>query len=198
MSKQEELWAGKFGDDYHKRNELIDRKKFWIDVLQRLDTTNILTALEVGAGKGDNLRALDWYLLSIKELTGLELNKGACKVMQQSGFKVWNKAVLSASIVPRFDLVVTRGFLMHVPDADVSATLDRIYNWSKRYIILAEYYSPVRREVEYHGHGDALWIDDFAGKMLERYPDLKLIDYGFKYHRDGFGDETFFALEKKQ
>jgi hypothetical protein len=52
--------------------------------------------------------------------------------------------------------------------------------------------------VEYRGHADKLFKRDFAGEMIDRF-DLKLIDYGFFYHRDNyfsFGDSSWFLLEK--
>jgi hypothetical protein len=45
-----------------------------------------------------------------------------------------------------------------------------------------------------------LYKRDFAGEMLDRYPDLQLVDYGFSYHRDqNFpqDDANWFLLEKK-
>jgi spore coat polysaccharide biosynthesis protein SpsF len=45
-----------------------------------------------------------------------------------------------------------------------------------------------------------LFKRDFAGEMMDRYPDLKLLDYGFVYHRDpAFPDDdiTWFLMEKK-
>jgi hypothetical protein len=44
-----------------------------------------------------------------------------------------------------------------------------------------------------------LFKRDFAGEMLERYPDLELIDYGFVYKRDNNfpqDDITWFLLKK--
>ena len=29
-----------------------------------------------------------------------------------------------------------------------------------------------------------LFKRDFAGEMLDRFSDLRLVDYGFRYHRD--------------
>ncbi|QVL50178.1 MAG: hypothetical protein KFB96_06875 [Thiocapsa sp.] len=40
---------------------------------------------------------------------------------------------------------------------------------------------------------------DFAGEMLDRYPDLELIDYGFIYRRDPVfpqDDMTWFLLQR--
>ena len=51
----------------------------------------------------------------------------------------------------------------------------------------------------YRGHEGKLFKRDFAGELLDKYPDLKLIDYGFVYHRDtNFpqDDCTWFLLEK--
>jgi len=44
-----------------------------------------------------------------------------------------------------------------------------------------------------------LFKRDFAGEMLDRYPALKLLDYGFVYRRDPLfpqDDMTWFLLEK--
>jgi len=70
-----------------------------------------------------------------------------------------------------------------------------------RYICLAEYYNPTPMEVPYRGHSGRLYKRDFAGEMLERFPDLSLVDYGFVYHRDPnfpLDDITWFLLEKGQ
>ena len=39
----------------------------------------------------------------------------------------------------------------------------------------------------------------FAGELLDAYPDLELVDYGFQYHRDHnfpADDSTWFLLKK--
>ena len=46
-----------------------------------------------------------------------------------------------------------------------------------------------------------LYKRDFAGDMMDRYPDLKLLDYGFQYHRDYLfpvDDFNWFVLEKRE
>ena len=63
-----------------------------------------------------------------------------------------------------------------------------------------EYYSPTPVEIVYRGHSDRLFKRDFAGEMLDRFADLKLVDYGFDYHRDpvfSLGDINWFLLEKQ-
>jgi len=54
-------------------------------------------------------------------------------------------------------------------------------------------------EITYHGHKNRLFKRDFAGEMLDQFSDLKLIDYGFIYHRDltfPQDDISWFLLEK--
>ena len=41
--------------------------------------------------------------------------------------------------------------------------------------------------------------DSFAGEMLDKYTDLRLVDYGFFYHKDEsskLDDITWFLMEK--
>lgn len=203
MNKQEKLWQSGFGTEYHQRNPFEDRTSFWADVLGEDVLRDAFSVLEPGAGKGENLCAIrglreaggiqmqDW------QLTGIEVNKVAFEELRKQGIVAHNNAFLNVPLDDNsYNLVITRGFLMHVPTMALQATLAKIYNASSKYICLVEYYSPVRREVEYHGHGSALWLDDFAGKIMTMYPNLKLLDYGFKYHKDNGYDLTYFLLEK--
>jgi spore coat polysaccharide biosynthesis protein SpsF len=53
--------------------------------------------------------------------------------------------------------------------------------------------------VPYRGHTERLFKRDFAGELMDRFPDLRLLAYGFNYHRDpsfAFGDDTWFLMEK--
>lgn len=203
MNKQEKMWASGFGTEYHARNRFEDRTDFWNDVLGPDVLRDAYSVLEPGAGKGENLRAIrvlrseidihmqDW------QLTGIEVNKVAYEEMRKHNLIGHNAAFLDVPLDDKvYSLVITRGFLMHVPTGALQPTLAKIYNASSKYICFCEYYSPVRREVEYHGKGSALWIDDFAGKLMDMYPSLKLKDYGFKYRKDNGYDLTYFLLEK--
>jgi len=201
MNKQEKMWSSGFGTDYHTRNKFEDRSIFWMDVLGHRVLGDAHSVLEPGAGKGENLvaiheaRKLAFGSPTSTQCLGIEVNEQAYKELaSRTGARLG--AFLDIPLQQQYPLVITRGFLMHVPSAALNPTLAKIYNSSSKYICIAEYYSPVRREVEYHGQGSALWIDDFAHKIMEMYPDLKLLDYGFKYHKDNGYDLTYFLLEK--
>ena len=55
-------------------------------------------------------------------------------------------------------------------------------------------------EITYRGETGKLFKRDFAGEILDRFPDLALIDYGFAYRRDpNFpqDDLSWFLMEKQ-
>ena len=72
-------------------------------------------------------------------------------------------------------------------------------NHPRRYICVIEYYNPTPVTVQYRGHANMLFKRDFAGEMLDRFAGLRLVDYGFVYHRDRFpqDDLTWFLMEKR-
>ena len=76
-----------------------------------------------------------------------------------------------------------------------------MYKNTKKYICIVEYYNPTPVEVIYRGHKGKLFKRDFAGEMLDKYRNLKLINYGFVYKRDNnfpYDDINWFLLEKKK
>ena len=75
----------------------------------------------------------------------------------------------------------------------------KLYNASNKYILIAEYYNQTPIMIDYRGNKDRLFKRDFAGEILDKYPDLKLIDYGFFYNRDSnfkVDDINWFLMEK--
>ncbi len=65
--------------------------------------------------------------------------------------------------------------------------------------MVCEYYNPSPMTISYRGNEEYLFKRDFAGELMEKYPDLKLISYGFKYKRDNnyfYDDLTWFLMEK--
>lgn len=193
MKRQHAAWAGEFGNAYHLRNEPVDQTGLWAKVMRKADKVD--SVLEVGAGQGDNLHAFK-YLHPGCRVTGIDINETACKTMESRGFVAVHGVFPDVKIDNRYDLVLTRGFLIHVPTGDVDTVLDAMHGLSKRYIAIAEYYSPNRRRVSYRGYNDLLYVDDFAGRLMKRHPDLSLVDYGFEYWVDGGYDLTWFLLEK--
>lgn len=194
-AKQEEFWKGTFGDEYNARN--VGRTASNIALFARVmgRTTAVESILELGCGTGQNLEALH-YLLPQVTLLGVEINEDAarqCKVGE-----IHQRAILNPQLQLTCDMVFTKGVLIHQPPEDLPAVYERIYKSARRYVLVAEYYNPTPREVEYRGNAGVLWQRDFAGELLDLYDDLRLVDYGFSYHRGAFpqDDLTWFLMEK--
>ncbi len=205
---QERAWAGDHGDEYNRRSPGNEEANFVLfekifggihgglsGQFRPMDTI-----LELGAGQGANLRALR-RLVPGAHLTAVELNRRACEVLQgtRSADRLINESALEWEPDTAFDLVLTKGLLIHIHPDELDMAYEVIHRAARRWILLAEYYNPTQVNVLYHGRDDLLWKRDFAGDMLERYSDLRLSDYGFVYRRDRHpqDDITWFLLEKQ-
>lgn len=203
-TSQEEFWAGSFGDEYRLRNRGLDMRAANVHLFARMlkRAGRIDSCLEVGANVGMNIQALQ-SLYPHLSLFAVEINKIAA---QELGGLIGEANVTNASIfdwLPKeqVDLSFTKGVLIHIAPERLPEAYERIYNSSKRLILVAEYYSPYPVAVEYRGHSEKLFKRDFAGEMLSLYPDLRLIDYGFAYKGDPVAphdDINWFLMERSR
>lgn len=202
MNMQEKFWAGKFGDDYTYRHSDKQLIKSNINLFQKAlaKTKNIRSVIEFGANRGLNLIALNAISEHELEITAIEINQAACKELQNiNNVKVWKGSALDCIGLPAHDLVLTKGFLIHIAPAELLSMYSKIYKASNRYILIAEYFNPTPVMVTYHGQSDRLWKRDFCDDFLASFPDLKLLDYGFVYSGDPVApqdDLNWFLLEK--
>ena len=200
-TKQEEFWAGEFGDEYTGRSRGADRVAsniaLFSKVLARTDT--VKTVIEFGANIGLNLQAIR-QLLPTADLSAIEINGKAVDELQRLGYvKVYRESILDFKPDYPRDFVLVKGVLIHINPDYLPRVYDLLYGTTSRYICLAEYYNPSPVSIPYRGHEDRLFKRDFAGELLRRFVDLRLIDYGFVYHRDPKfpqDDITWFLLEK--
>jgi len=98
-----------------------------------------------------------------------------------------------------WDFVLIKGVLIHINPDELPIVYDKLAAASGRYLMVAEYYNPAPVAIPYRGHTDRLFKRDFAGEIMERHPQFKLVDYGFVYRRDpNFpqDDVTWFLMEK--
>lgn len=202
-TEQESFWAGKFGDAYIDRNQgeelLASNLNFFTKALDHIEPID--SCLEFGANIGMNLRAL--HLLFPKlQLKGIEINKAASeeltKIIGQDN--VLNQSIFDAQLNEQVDLTLIKGVLIHINPDMLPVVYQKLYDLSRRYVLIAEYYNPSPVTIPYRGHSNRLFKRDFAGEMLDLYSDLKLIDYGFGYKRDSkfpVDDITWFLLEKQ-
>ncbi len=161
----------------------------------------IKSALEIGANIGMNLKALQLLFPGI-HLKAVEINPDAAKRLVDliGESNVFKGSIFDYPNHEKVDLAMAKGVLIHINPDRLQGVYELLYKASKRFILLAEYYNPTPVAINYRGHADRLFKRDFAGEMLDKYPDLRLIDYGFVYHRDpAFPDDdtNWFLLEKK-
>ncbi|MGA1941124.1 pseudaminic acid biosynthesis-associated methylase [Arcobacter sp. YIC-310] len=199
-TEQERFWAEEFGDEYCKRNTSIIKSNinFFSKVFNRVEEVN--SVIEFGANIGMNLQALN--AISNLELSAVEINKTAVEELEKLEFiqEIYNESLLNIELSKKFDMTLIKGVLIHINPEYLKVVYEKLYNYSKKYILIVEYYNPMPVEISYRGHEGKLFKRDFAGEMLDMYKDLSLVDYGFLYHRDNNfpqDDMTWFLLEKK-
>lgn len=185
-TEQENFWAGEFGDDYINRNHeeeiIASNTVLFAKVLSRCNT--VKSCIEFGANIGMNIVALK-RLLSDVSFSAIEINTKAAEILAKiPGIEVINDSILSTHIEKNYDLVLIKGVLIHQSPDELPAVYDVLYQATRKYILIAEYFSQSPVSIPYRGHEKKLFKRDFAGEMLDLYPDLSLLDYGFVYSRD--------------
>jgi pseudaminic acid biosynthesis-associated methylase len=202
-TEQEAFWQGTFGDDYVNRNTGMRwgaaNLAFFAKVLNR--TGGIRSVLELGSNIGLNLMALR-QLLPQTKLSAIEINSKAAAELTVNvpGVELHLGSILDFQPTSQCDLVITKGVLIHINPEKLPIVYSIMYRSSSRYLLVAEYYSPRPVEVLYQGHSGKLFKRDFAGEIMDRFPDLALADYGFVYHRDpnfAQDDINWFLMEKR-
>ena len=200
-TEQEKFWKGDFGTVYIERNKgdisLASKTSLFSNVLER--TGSISSALEFGCNIGLNLQAIS-RLLPNAELTGVEINSQAAELAQSwGGAEIIEDSILDVNLEKKFDLTFTAGVLIHISPDFIENVYQKLFDYSHKFIMVAEYYNPTPVTIPYRGHAEKLYKRDFAGEMLDLYPELRLIDYRFNYHKDPIfpqDDITWFLMSK--
>lgn len=206
-TEQEQFWAGKFGDEYVKRNceypIVSGNISFFSDIFRRgISDKDAKSVIEFGSNIGLNLMAIHTIKPEMK-LGAIEINSEAVRLLQDNlhdNVKIYQNSILECEIEEKWDIALIKGVLIHINPQELDIVYDKLYQCTNKYIIIAEYYNPTPTVVDYRGEKNKLFKRDFAGEMLDKYSDLELVDYGFVYHRDNMfpmDDVTWFLLKKK-
>ena len=200
-TEQEAFWATDFGNDYPSRNEgekLIASNVALFSKIFRY-CSSVKSVAELGCNIGLNLHALNRINKQL-QLRGYEINEKAAEVAQSYGIaEIVNTTVVeSLDYSKKFDMVFTKGVLIHINPEMLPIVYQNLFDLSDRYIMVCEYYNPTPVSIDYRGNKDRLFKRDFAGELIQRFG-LKLVDYGFNYQLDSYltnDDTTWFLLEK--
>ena len=202
-TEQEAFWAGEFGTEYIQRNQgdalLASNLDFFSKALR--STRNVKTCIEFGANIGMNLKALK-LLHPTQEQHGIEINVDAARELALiiPEINVLNSSILDFNSQQTWDLALIKGVLIHINPNELPLVYDKLVAACGRYLLVAEYYNPAPVAIPYRGHSDRLFKRDFAGEIMDRHPQMELIDYGFAYRRDpNFpqDDITWFLMGKR-
>ena len=148
-----------------------------------------------------NIKALKCILPDL-DVEAVEINEKATESLKMilEEDKIYTNSIFEFKPPYEYDLVLTKGVLIHLNPDKIEEAYNVLFNSMKKYLIIAEYYNPTPVEVPYRGNNGYLFKRDFAGEFLELYKDTTaLIDYGFVYHRDKIfpqDDITWFLIEK--
>ena len=199
---QEKFWAGEFGDEYIARNRspelFAGNFAFFSKIIGHMAQINSI--LEFGANIGLNLSVLK-TLLPHAESSAVEINKQAAGILSNNinKGKIYQQSILNFEVDYQRDFVFTKGVLIHLNPDELDNVYQILFDSSRRYICIAEYYNPSPVSINYRGHEGYLFKRDFVGEMMDKYPSLQLINYGFFYHRDNNfkqDDITWFLMSK--
>lgn len=203
-TEQETFWSGNFGDLYTDRNngDVITRSNllFWGEILKR--TGPIDNCFEIGCNRGLNLDAIKALLPDCSTI-GLEINSYAASECAGKGHQVFEGTILAPPAEARSigiaDLSIASGVLIHINPDNLNSAYELLYSFSRKFILISEYFNPVPVELPYRGHENKLFKRDFAGEFWVQYPSLRLVDYGFVWRKDPLAprdDQNWFLFEK--
>jgi pseudaminic acid biosynthesis-associated methylase len=201
-TEQEAFWAGEFGSNYIERNQgeklLASNLNFFSKALA--SARELKSCIEFGANIGMNLKALRLLYPSV-DLHAIEINEDAVQELRRfiPNHQIHHTSILDFEPKNTCDLVLIKGVLIHLNPEMLQDVYDRLAASTNRYLLIAEYYNPSPVSIAYRGHNDKLFKRDFAGEVMERRPEFRLVDYGFTYRKDPSfpqDDITWFLMEK--
>ena len=202
-SEQEIFWSQNYAFDYISKNTNFDNENgilAWRKIL--LNTTPLESILECGSNIGRNINFLNTVCpLSKKSI--IELSQPAFDYVT-SNYSIHNSfkgSILNSNFENNnFDMVFTMGVLIHIHPDNLHENMLKIYNYSKKYILIGEYFNKTPIMIEYQGQKDKLFKRDFGKFFIDNF-NVKLIDYGFLwgyiFDNAGFDDITWWLFEKK-
>jgi len=199
-------WIGKFGDDYIERNPYEEWK---IDLGKEgfrriIKNREVESILEVGSNIGLNLIYLSAVIEKKVDLFAVEPNRKAFSILTSNNKirlkKAWNVSAFELPMEDSsIDLVFNSGVLIHISPDDLGFATDEIVRVAKKYVLCIEYFSHKPEAILYQGQNNLLFKRDFGSFYLDRYPNLKCIDYGFLWKRELkiFDNLTWWLFSKK-
>lgn len=122
--------------------------------------------LEAGCNIGNNLKSFP----SDYEVFGVDMNEMALKIAK-SKFPNFNFKQGSLTKIPFednfFDLVFTRGVLIHIHPNDVNDAMKELLRVSKKWVFNLEYYGEDNKMIKWKRGDELLWYRDIEKRWKE-------------------------------
>lgn len=203
MNEQQNFWANTYAEDYISKNSSFDKKlgtEGWEKMLSSAE--GITSILECGCNIGRNIGFLNEVLPAASKSI-IEISKPAYNFVT-SHFnldKAFNGAITESNFTEgEFDLVYTMGVLIHIHPDDLLANMQKMHEYSGKYILMGEYFNRTPVMIEYQSEKNRLFKRDFGKLFIENF-DVTLVNYGFLwghlYDNAGFDDIIWWLFEKK-
>lgn len=203
-SEQEKFWATTYADEYIKKNSHFDHKlgaEVWRKMLKET-AGGVGNYLECGCNIGRNIEQIRLVLPDAKPSI-IEISEPAFRfVTGRYDFeRAYNGPILESEFEKEsFDLVFTMGVLIHINPDQLLEHMEKMLGYSRKYILIGEYFNRTPMTIEYQGEKDKLFKRDFGKLFIENFK-VKLLDYGFLwgyiYDSSGFDDITWWLFEKR-
>ena len=201
MNEQQAFWAQDYAKDYiHKNSEFnqVVGIEAWKKMIVK--TSEITSVLECGCNIGRNIGFLNTVLPQAKKSI-VEISQPAFSFVttHYNIHHSFHGSILESNLEGKFDLVFTMGVLIHIHPDDLLANMQRVFDYSEKYVLIGEYFNRTPVMIEYQGQKDRLFKSDFGKLFLENFS-AELIDYGFLwghiYDDAGFDDITWWLFKK--
>jgi hypothetical protein len=186
---QEKAWFGKHGFRYiiHHLDEDWERTRVpvWETLLGLIPQTS--SVCEFGANIGANLKAIR-HLRPDITLMGIELNPVAVELLRGENLPAKQGSIANADLGEQFDLVFSRGVLIHIKPADLDRVLQNMAVHSRRYVLIYENFSEqmhsldryakaVTKTTGLESEGYQFW-GDFSREFQSKFPAWTVIGSG--------------------
>jgi pseudaminic acid biosynthesis-associated methylase len=202
-TSQEDFWKNEITERYIEDNKYFDLQlgvSAWETILSKIDKSKILSYLDCGSNIGRNISILKKVLplasANIVELAKIPYDQ--CVKHYQLD-NVFLGRLKNVNFERKFDLVFTSSVLIQINPDDLLESMNRMFEMSQRYILIAEYFNRTPVMINYRGKDDKLFKRDFGKLFVENF-DVKILDYGFLWGHvfddAGFDDITYWLFEK--
>jgi pseudaminic acid biosynthesis-associated methylase len=203
MNEQENFWRREYAAAYRQKNTGYDLDlgvRAWREMLRRAG--EVESILECGSNIGRNIGALHALLPQARKSI-IELSPEAYQIVlsRYPVEEAFNGTIVASNLpAGHFDLVFTCGVLIHIHPDELLTNMRKMFDYSRKFILIAEYFSRTPVSIEYQGRMDTLFKCDF-GKLFVQKFEVEVVDYGFLwghvYDPAGFDDITWWLFRKK-